>query len=962
MFEKAIVTFSPGEGAATLSLVGATIVVDESDPIGIHIAARNLAEDFGRVTRSDASEVTVVKCGQHNVPPDTIAAIIIGCVQSSQLIQQLEKEGKLDARTIHGKWESFTTALVKQPLPGVERALVIAGSDKRGAIFGAYTLSEQIGVSPWYYWADVRHKLHKDIFALGEPTHHGEPSVRFRGLFINDEAPALTGWARATFGGYNSEFYKKVFELLLRLKANFLWPAMWPGYPNPGASFFTDDPETAQAAEDYGIAVSTSHHEPMQRLSNEWFMNNPDGSWNWLTNKENIVKFFEEGVKRAKGRESYFTLGMRGEYDRKMKTDDPAAVVRDVIKTQRALIKQVHGSEDAVPQLLALYKEVQEQYEEGNLDVPDDVTLLFSDDNFGSIRRLPSGTERDRKGGAGIYYHFEYVGVPRSYKWINSNSLGKVWHQLQEAHRRNAKQIWVFNVGDIKPMEVPLTFAMTLAWNINSIEATGFARFYQTMAEVNFGKEKSEAIATVWQKYDRLAALRRHEHIEPTTFSLVNYDEADDVLRRWDALLAFAEDIHREVPEEQKASIFEMVLHPVAASTIFTKLQITLGRNRLYARQRRNIANKLAQQVLDLFDADYTLSEKFHGLLGGKWDQIMRQTHYGFEDTWHAPYRDMISGLSYVQRRQYSNPIMGQMGIAVEGHEGVRPGRTNEESDRTHPSRRDLVPGVTLGQMSRYGPAKRWIDIYTRGPQVIHWKASVPHGWLRLSTTAGPLDPDGHDVRVEVTVDWDQVPDTFDEEVLIDIRSEEDDFEQVHLPVTGRRVPESFRGGFAETDGCVSIPAAHPPPLGFRVFPECGRTPAGSIAVEPSEIETSPRLAYKFYTFSQIAKPALLLYFNMTLDLDPADPMTYELEVDDGPTQTCRLLPATVDLPDGWFHAVQDCAWVRNHDLSGSGLEAGEHNVRIRLRHSNLILEKLVVDLGGVKESYLGPPPSSYIS
>ncbi|OHE90903.1 hypothetical protein CORC01_13788 [Colletotrichum orchidophilum] len=945
MFEKAIVTFPLPRGAEPFDLVGATILVDESDPIGIHIAAQNLAQDFGRVTQSDESTVQVVQGAQVDATLGSAAVIIIGSIESSSLLRRLEHDGKLSFGKIRGKWESFSTNVIDLPFPGVKKALVIAGSDKRGAIFGAYTLSEQIGVSPWYYWADVPPKHHKAIYAVSEPTYQGEPSIRFRGIFINDEAPALTGWARANFGGYTSEFYKKVFELLLRLKANFLWPAMWPGYPNPGASFFTDDALNPKLAEDYGIAVSTSHHEPMQRMSNEWFADNPDGSWNWLTNKEKITAFFDEGVKRAKGRESYFTLGMRGEYDRKMKTDDPAAVVRDVIKTQRALIKQIHGREDAVPQLLALYKEVQEQYEEGNLDVPDDVTLLFADDNFGSIRRLPSGAERHRKGGAGIYYHFEYVGVPRSYKWINSNSLGKTWHQLQEAHRRNAKQIWVFNVGDIKPMEVPLTFAMTLAWDINSIGAGDFANFYKTMAETNFGNDQSQHIASVWQRYDRLAALRRHEHIEPTTFSLIHYNEAEDVVNRWESLLQSAEKIYNQASEDQKAAIFETVLHPVKASTLFTKLQVTLGRNRLFARQRRNAANKFAREVLDLFDADYDLAEEFHALLGGKWDQIMCQTHYGYEETWHAPYRDMISGLCYVQRRQRSNPVMGQMGIAVEGHEGVRPGRTNEESDRTHPSRRDLVPGMTLGKMSRYGPGRRWFEIYSRGPQVTHWKAAVPHAWIKLSSYSGALDPDGDDARIEVTVAWDQVPGDFDQEVLIDIRSEEGDFEQVHLPITGRCVPDSFKEGFVESDGHVSIPAAHRPPQGYRALPECGRTPAGAIVAVPG-VETSA-LVYSFYVFSQTARPSLLLYFNMTLDLDPADPMSYDLQVDDGPIQTHRLSPKTNDLPDGWFYAVQDCSWLRKHDLDENGLGLGEHKVMVHLKHTNLILEKLVVDLGG---------------
>ncbi|KXH28605.1 hypothetical protein CNYM01_10242 [Colletotrichum nymphaeae SA-01] len=960
MFEQAIVTFSSPKDAKAFDLVGSTILVDESDPIGIHIAAQNLAQDFVRVTQSEQSILQIIQGTQGDVALGSAAAIIIGSIETSSILQRLEQDGRLNFEEIRGKWESFSTHVVNQPLPGVQKALVIAGSDKRGAIFGAYTLSEQIGVSPWYYWADVPPKHHAAIYALPEPTYHGEPSIRFRGIFINDEAPALTGWVRANFGSYNSEFYKKVFELLLRLKANFLWPAMWPGYPNPGASFFTDDSLNPKLAEDYGIAVSTSHHEPMQRMSNEWFADNPDGSWNWLTNKEKITAFFDEGVKRAVGRESYFTLGMRGEYDRKMKTDDPAAVVRDVIKTQRALIKQVHGREDAVPQLLALYKEVQEQYEEGNLDVPDDVTLLFADDNFGSIRRLPSGAERDRKGGAGIYYHFEYVGVPRSYKWINSNSLGKTWHQLQEAHRRKARQIWVFNVGDIKPMEVPLTFAMTLAWDINSIGADDFANFYQKMAETNFGKDQSEEIASVWHKYDRLSALRRHEHIAPTTFSLIHYNEAEDVVHRWESLLQSVEAIYNQTPENQKAAIFETVLHPVKASTIFTKLQVTLGRNRLYARQRRNVANKLARDVLDLFDADYALSEEFHALLDGKWDQIMNQTHYGYEETWHAPYRDMIGGLCYVQRRQRSNPIMGQMGITVEGHEGVRPGRTNEESDRTHPSRRDLVPGVTLGLLSRYGPVKRWFDIYSRGPQVTHWKAAVPYDWLKLSTSSGTLDPDGEDARIEVTIDWDQVPDDFDQEVLIDIRSEESDFEQIHLPITGRRIPGSFREGFVEGDGYISIPAAHQPLQGLRALPECGRTPEGSIVLAPGAV--SAETTFKFYVFSQIASPSLLLYFNMTLDLDPADPMSYDLQVDGGPVQTHRLSSKTNDLPDGWFYAVQDCAWLRKHDLGNNGLGVGEHTVTIRLKHSNLVFEKLVVDLGGVRESYLGPPLSVFIS
>lgn len=800
-------------------------------------------------------------------------------------------------------------------------------------------------------------------------TVSGEPSVRYRGIFINDEAPALTGWVREKFGGYNVEFYKKVFELLLRLRANFLWPAMWPGYPNPGASFFIDDPENQRTADAWGIVISTSHHEPMQRLANEWLAENPLGTWDWLTNKDKLTEFFAEGVKRAAGFESYFTMGMRGEYDTKMPTDDPAAVVADVLRTQRSLVKDVHGREDAVPQLLALYKEVQEQYDSGRLKVPEDVTLLFSDDNFGTIRRLPRGGEAERRGGAGLYYHFEYVGTPRSYKWINSNSLGKTWHQLREAHRKGARQIWVFNVGDIKPLEVPLTFAMSLAWDIDSIHANGIPDFMHSLSNRLFGPELGDDIAQVWHKYDRLASLRRHEHIEPTTLSLAHYDEADNILHRWNSLLSLAASIYSRCSPEQKPAIFQLVLYPIKASTIFISLLVTIGKNQLYARQRRTSTNLIARKALALFDADFDLSEEYHALLGGKWNHIACQPHIGFGDTWHAPSRDMISGLCYVQTRQRSNPIVGHMGVMVEDHEGVRPGFVNENSDFTHPSRGDLIPGVTLGPMSRYGPRKRWFELYSRGPSVVHWSAAVNFTWVRLSKVDGTLTPGQEDLRIDVEIDWSRVPTAFDQEILIDIHSKEGDFEQVHLPVTGRRVPQTFQDGFVEADGHISIPstACQSPTPSYLIFPDVGRSALGSISLNPAVQTSDPEwLEYKFFTFGAKATFDLVLYFNMTLYQDPpSDIMQYEVSIDDGPVCLRKLLdddPIRGDpelpSPVEWLTAVQDCVWRKVHHWDPKFAYEGEHVLRLRLLHTNVMLEKIVLDFGGVKESYLGPPPS----
>ncbi|GLI76666.1 hypothetical protein PoHVEF18_004940 [Penicillium ochrochloron] len=939
MSEEPLVAFENSSGL--LDLVGATIIIDPADSTGIHHAARALADDFGRVTQGKANPIEFVKPGKLEAP----AAIIIGCTESCWMIRELQWLGKIETASIRGKWESFTTCVVDNPFPGCSKALVIAGSDKRGAIFGTYTLSSQIGVSPWYWWADVPAQFHPEIYARSVRTTQGEPSIQFRGIFLNDEAPALTGWVLENFGKYNSAFYKKVYELLLRLKANFMWPAMWPGYPNPGAVFFTDDPENQSIADEYGICISTSHHEPMQRASTEWFQEHADGTWNWLTHRDEIVEFFREGVRRAKGLESYFTLGMRGEYDKQMVTDDPGAVMRDVLREQRALFYEVHGREDAVPQVLALYKEVQDLYEAGKFTVPEDVTLLFADDNFGSLRRLPSGSEERRSGGAG----------------------GKIHHQLSQAYRRNARKIWVFNVGDIKPIELPLTFAMEMAWNINSIHMDTIPQFLGHIATNYFGSVLSPQIVSVWYEYDRLVRIRKHEHIDPESFSLLHYNEADNIATRWKDLESRAELIYKQIAGDQKPAFWELVVHPVKASSIFTQLRVVQARNQLYARQRRNTANKLLRQALDLFDADFKLSQEFHSLLDGKWNYMLCQPHMGYGDTWHAPSRDAIFGLAYVQRHQNSNMIVGQMGVAVEGHEGVRAGRINEESERTHPSRRDLVPGLTLGPMSRYGPTQRWFDIFTRGTQNIHWTASAPHPWIQLSEKKGTLSPDGDDVRVWIMIDWDQVPVQFDEEILITIVSKEGDFEHVHLPVYGHKVPESFRG-FVESDSCVSIPASGVEiKAPYQHHPEVGRSSEGAVTIESPLLRDGappPFLEYPIYIFSGCS-PTLTLIFNMTLDIDPANPMSYAVAVDNETPHHLLLLPKSQERRDklpaeGWLDAVMDCVWKRNHAVTE--LNPGDHIIRIRLNHPNLLLEKIVLDLGGVKESYLGAPPSLFVS
>ena len=523
----------------------------------------------------------------------------------------------------------------------------------------------------------------------------------------------------------------------------------------------------------------------------------------------------------------------------------------------------------------------------------------------------------------------------------------------------------MFNVGDIKPIEVPLTFAMDMAWNINSIQQNSIPQYLSGIATEYFGEDLKSDIVSVWLEYDRLVRLRKHEHIDPESFSLLDYNEADDIVERWQKLVSAAESVHERASEEQKIAVWELVVHPVKASAIFTRLRVTQARNQLHARQRRNTANKLLRETLDLFDADFKLSEEFHSLLDGKWNHMMCQSHLGYGDTWHAPSRDAIFGLAYVQRNQNSNLIVGQMGVAVEGHEGVRAGRINEESERTHPSRRDLVPGVTLGAMSRYGPHKRWFDIFTRGTQKVHWKVSAHFDWVHFSSDSGILHPDGDDARVWITIDWDKVDAEFRGVIYIAVRSKEGGYELIHLPIHGHKVPQSFRG-FVESDGCVSIPAVG---LGVQSpyvhHPELGRGPEGSITISHATCSSGapvPFMEYPVYIFSRTDSLKMTLVFNMTLDLDPNHKMSYEVGIDDQPTQSHTLVTESADkkakLPaEGWLDAVMDCVWEKTHHTSV--LEEGAHVIRVRLNHSNLLLEKIVLDLGGVKQSYLGPPTSS---
>ncbi|MDB5148247.1 MAG: glycosyhydrolase, partial [Mucilaginibacter sp.] len=403
----------------------APVFVSADEFPGVKRAVRSLINDIKSVTQTAPLLTEGMSKGKQ--------VVLIGTLGKNEQIDQLVKQKKIDVSAIAGKWEAHLMQVVQSPFPGVERVLVIAGSDKRGTIYGIYDLSAQIGVSPWYWWADVPVKPQTNLYVLPGRYTDGEPAVKYRGIFINDEAPAFSGWTKEKFGGVNHLMYEKMFELILRLKGNYLWPAMW------GNAFNDDDKLNPVLADEYGIVMGTSHHEPMDRAQQEW-KRYGKGEWNYDANKEVLKAFWKKGIENMGSKETIVTVGMRGDGDMPMTEGSNIALLENIVKDQRQILSEVTGkAADKTPQMWALYKEVQDYYDKG-MRVPDDITLLLCDDNWGNIRKLPALTEKPRKGGYGIYYHFDYVGGPRNYKWLNTNPISKTWEQMHLAYEYGARQ------------------------------------------------------------------------------------------------------------------------------------------------------------------------------------------------------------------------------------------------------------------------------------------------------------------------------------------------------------------------------------------------------------------------------------------------------------------------------------------------------------------------------------------
>ncbi len=611
----------------------ASIYVDPTDDWLVHKAAALLQQDIEQVTGIKPLIVSALS-------PDINNMILIGTITGSPTLGRLAEAKQLDTKSIQNKWEAFSLQTIHISTAGNYQALVITGADKRGAAYGTLELSRQIGVSPWYWWADVPAEKKTALYFKNGIYRYDGPKVKYRGIFINDEAPAFSGWTKEKFGGVNHRMYEHMFELLLRLKANYLWPAMW------GNAFNDDDSLNPVMADKWGIVMGTSHHEPMLRAQQEW-KRYGKGPWNYDSNKTVLTDFWRKGIMHMGNHESIVTIGMRGDGDLPMTEGTAIQLLEKIVADQRKIIEETtHKPAASTPQLWALYKEVQDYYDKG-MRVPDDITLLLCDDNWGNIRRLPKLADKPRKGGYGIYYHFDYVGDPRNYKWINTNNIARIWEQMHLANEYGVKNIWIVNVGDLKPMELPISFFLDYAWNPDEWNADNLHAYYTRWAAAQFGPALAADIAGILQKYAQYASRRKPELLDAGTFSIVYYNEAERVTKDWNALLSTAEKIYNRLRDAYKDAYFQLVLHPVKAFTNLQNLYTAVAKNNLLAKNNNPLANNYANQAKQFYIHDSLISAQYNQLNGGKWNHMMDQTHIGYT-YWQQPLQQKLPELAYV--------------------------------------------------------------------------------------------------------------------------------------------------------------------------------------------------------------------------------------------------------------------------------------------------------------------------
>ncbi|KAJ6563652.1 hypothetical protein DFH09DRAFT_478550 [Mycena vulgaris] len=978
--QNTCVTFQSSASTFTVASNGkaAPLILSADDWPGVQRAAQDFAADIQRVT---GIKPTIANASS-STPSRSSLPIIIGTLGKSSLINKIVNTTKLDVSGIENKWEAFQAQVVANPLPGISKAYVIIGADKRGTIFAMYDHSEQFGVSPWYWWADVPTTQHSALFVTPSGCSHGSPSVQYRGIFLNDEAPALTNWALEKFTNgtgapltgspFNHAFYTKLFELMLRIKANYLWPAQW------NSAFALDDSVNFFFADMYGIVMGTSHQEPLMRsIPTEWTLFG-EGAYNYGLNADFLHDFWTNSTIRASKYENLWTIGLRGNGDLPAENTGIELLTK-VIEDQRGILSSVLNVTDvsAVPQLWALYKEVEAYYIDG-MRVEDDITLLWTDDNWGNIRRFPLPEERNRTGGAGVYYHVDYVGDPMDYKWITTSQIPKIYEQLSIAIDRNATRVWVVNVGDLKPCERETEFFIAYGWNATRWQPDNLDTYLSSWAKREFGLSDKDAniVSDVVANLTRFNARRKPELLNSTTYSLINYRESENVLAAWDHLQESSTAIYNKLPAATKPAFFQLVQHPVLASANLGHMLIAAGQSILRASQARLSANDFADQVETLFENDFALESQYHELLDGKWDHMMDQTHLGYA-YWQQPMTNSMPPISRVQKNKQALP--GVMRISPEGSLASWPGDNQFQCAQMF-----SCPPPTLF-IDQFDPIpNRFIDIGAGGPTPFTFTASVNVSWLTLSPSHGSVSPKNKEQRVVASVDWSELTDGLNAaEITFTALSGNSPVNETYstsiystfIVANKTSVPSTFKG-FVEGGGAVAFEAEHATRnnsvagMTWKILPGVGRTLSGVTPwprlgnnEQNFTAGTGPSLEYDFFTFNGGHITVTTLVSPSGNGLGRDRPVGFATQVDSAPVQSSYFYPLGVpgQQPPEWNGHD---GFVANSIISAKTaftIAPGAHTLKLFMIEPAVVVQKIVINTGGVKPSYLGPQESILI-
>lgn len=950
-----------GSGADGFRLVSggeqAVVCYDGSEPVLMNTVSNLFANDVQRVT---GRRLAVYDARQGNAKARRV--VIVGTLEN-EWIKKLVKQNKLNTEGLAGAWERYRIETVKKPGNGFDEALVVAGSDRRGAAYGLLSVSRAIGVNPWYFWGDAPVEKRQTLSVNVKPFTSKQPSVKFRGVFINDEDWGLYQWAKNNYekerGNFGPRTYAAVCELLLRLNANYLCPAMH----NCSTAFF-QVPENKVVADSFGIVMGTSHCEPLfLNTATEWF-GDKYGPWNYETNKHGIDSVLEARVKETAPYENVYTLALRGLHDAAMNGSSDMAsrckTMGEAIAAQRDIIaRNVKGCIEDIPQAFTPYKEVLDVYDKG-LQLPDEVTIIWPDDNYGYMKRLSSPAEQKRSGRSGVYYHASYLGRPHNYLWMNTTSPTFMYEELRKAYDTTADRIWLLNAGDIKLCEFAVDYFLSLAYDIDSFDYRRSAGYRTEWTCAMLGDKYRNQFAYMFNTYYNLSFQRKPECMgfgaqwtndahqreinADTEFSFANYGEAERRLAEYTRISDMAERIMKQLPTQKRACFFENVYYQVKGCELVNRKMLYAQRNREYATEHRAATDYWAKLSMQCHDSLETITNQYSTMLGGKWNHIVSVKQQGSEAYYDRP-----------ELRTTRLSAGADMALAVEGEDVVR-GRSSYHQ---------------LPAFSRFVPATYYIDVYNRGEKAFGWTAKASEPWIRLSRTKGSVTTEE---RLTVSVDWTKAPNGDRVAGHIEFVSDGGQKDEVLVSVFNPAQPSlaDVRGQHVETNGYIAMNAAdyqrkqESADVRISVVPNMGAAgdavqlgnPVGKKGF--ASRTDAPFVEYDFYCFSQ-GPVDVYTYVLPTYTLCTAQGYAghertgvethYGVTIDN--TRIIEPSTSSVEYAQNWYESV-----LRNSRINKSTLYVptpGHHKLRVICGDPGTVLQKVVLDFGGLKRSYMGP-------